>query len=158
MSNENFFRKSSMERISSPEQLNNYIKVATPSVWMVLATVIVLLAGVCIWGVFGHLDTKIKATAVAENGEVTCYVSAQDAKDVEPGMTVAVGDDTGVVLAVDEKLTEVGENFDSYALYLGELKVGDWVCAITVDAPVSDGVYESQITVDSVTPMSFILN
>lgn len=39
------FRKSSIDRVSSPEQLNDYIRVSNPSVWMILAAVIVLLAG-----------------------------------------------------------------------------------------------------------------
>ena len=52
------FRKKSLDRISSPEQLNDYIRVANPGIWMILAAVIILLAGVCVWGIFGHLDTK----------------------------------------------------------------------------------------------------
>ena len=32
----NLFRKKSLERISSPEQLNEYVRVSTPSVWLVL--------------------------------------------------------------------------------------------------------------------------
>ena len=52
------FRKKSLDRISSPEQLNDYIRVANPGIWMILAAVIILLAGVCVWGIFGHLDTN----------------------------------------------------------------------------------------------------
>lgn len=44
------FRQKSIEKITSPEQINDYIRVSNPSVWMVLAAVIVLLAGVCVWG------------------------------------------------------------------------------------------------------------
>ena len=43
------FRQKSMEKISSPEQMNDYIRVSNPRVWMILAAVIVLLAGVCVW-------------------------------------------------------------------------------------------------------------
>ena len=50
------FRQKSMDKITSPEQMNDYIRVSNPSVWMVLAAVIVLLLGVCVWGAFGHLD------------------------------------------------------------------------------------------------------
>lgn len=42
------FRKKSVERVSSPEQLSDYIRVSNPSVWMTLAAIIVLLAGVCV--------------------------------------------------------------------------------------------------------------
>ena len=37
------FRKKSIARISSPEQLNDYICVSSPSVWLLLAAVAVLL-------------------------------------------------------------------------------------------------------------------
>jgi len=36
------FRKKSLDRISSPEQLNDYIRVANPGIWMILAAVIIL--------------------------------------------------------------------------------------------------------------------
>ncbi len=49
------FRKKSLERVSSPEELNDYIKVTTPSVWMVLAAIIILLAGLVVWSVFGSV-------------------------------------------------------------------------------------------------------
>ena len=38
------FRKSSIDRISSPEQLNDYIRVTNPSIWVILAAIIILLA------------------------------------------------------------------------------------------------------------------
>ena len=54
------FRQKSMQKITSPEQMNDYIRVSNPSVWMILAAVIVLLAGVCVWGVFGHQCQQLK--------------------------------------------------------------------------------------------------
>ncbi|MFR2214765.1 MAG: hypothetical protein ACLS61_13650 [Ruminococcus sp.] len=62
------FRKKSLDRISSPEQLNDYIRVANPGIWMILAAVIILLAGVCVWGIFGHLDTKTETVGTAKAG------------------------------------------------------------------------------------------
>ncbi len=53
------FRKKSMDRISSPEELNDYIKVTSPSVWMVLLAIVVILAGVLVWGVIGSVDEKM---------------------------------------------------------------------------------------------------
>ena len=51
------FRKKSIERISSPEQLGDYIRVSNPSVWIILGAIIVLLIGSCVWGIFGTIDT-----------------------------------------------------------------------------------------------------
>ena len=50
------FRKKSMDRVSSPEQLNDYIRVTTPSVWLVLLAVIILLVGMLTWSIFGTVE------------------------------------------------------------------------------------------------------
>ena len=71
--NEQLFRKKSIERVSSPEQLNEYIRVSNPGIWMVLAAIIVLLVGAIVWGGVGTLDTTLSTVAIAENGEVTIY-------------------------------------------------------------------------------------
>ena len=68
--NDQLFRKKSVERVSSPEQLNDYIRVANPSVWMILAAIMILLAGVIVWGCIGHLDTTLSTAVVCENCSV----------------------------------------------------------------------------------------
>lgn len=50
------FRKKSIEKHSSPEQLNDYIRVTKPSVWIVLLAVIILLVGIMIWSLFGTVE------------------------------------------------------------------------------------------------------
>ena len=50
------FREKSMERVSSPEQLNDYIRVTTPSVWLVLLALVILLAGILAWSIFGRVE------------------------------------------------------------------------------------------------------
>ena len=49
------FRQKSIDKVSSPEKLDDYIKVTTPSVWITLAAVILLIVGALIWGIFGEL-------------------------------------------------------------------------------------------------------
>ena len=68
------FRQKSMERITSPEQMDDYIRVSNPSVWMILAAVIVLLVGVCVWGIFGQLDTTLQTGGVCADGQLILYV------------------------------------------------------------------------------------
>ena len=84
------FRKKSIERVTSPEQLNDYIRVSNPGVWMVLAAVVILLAGVCVWGFFGRLDTKKQASGVCENGKLTCYIKSDDIADVKEDTIISV--------------------------------------------------------------------
>ena len=65
--NQQLFRKKSVDKVSSPEQLNEYIRVANPGVWMVLAAIVILLAGVVVWGFIGHLDLFTNCTASHSN-------------------------------------------------------------------------------------------
>lgn len=50
------FREKSLERVSSPEELNDYIRVTTPSVWIVLIALVLLLVGMLAWSVFGTVE------------------------------------------------------------------------------------------------------
>lgn len=58
------FREKSLKKIASPEQMNDYIRVSSPSVWMVLTAVIVLLAGVCVCGVCLDISIPLCRRAV----------------------------------------------------------------------------------------------
>ena len=49
------FRQKSIDKVSSPEKLDDYIRVTTPSVWITLAAIVILLAGFIVWGIFGEL-------------------------------------------------------------------------------------------------------
>ena len=154
----NLFRKKSLERISSPEQLNSYIRVSTPSVWLLLTAIVILLAGVCVWGVFGHMDTTLPAVAVAQEGNVTAWVREADVEKVSAGSAVIVGSAEGTVLSVDKEPVRVNESFTEYMRHVGSLQEGEWIFAIVLDVDCPDGVYAAQIIIDSVSPMSFVLN
>ena len=47
------FRKKSLDKVSSPEELNDYIRVTSPSVWLILAAILILIVGILAWCVFG---------------------------------------------------------------------------------------------------------
>ena len=55
MEGRSIFRKKSLERVTSPEQLNDYIKVTTPSVWIILAATLILIIGTLVGAVFGKI-------------------------------------------------------------------------------------------------------
>jgi len=61
------FRKKTLDRISSPEQLTDYLRVTNPGIWVVLAAVILLLAGVFAWSMVGTLETKAEVKVVVSD-------------------------------------------------------------------------------------------
>ncbi len=58
MAEKSIFRKKSLERVTSPEQLDDYIKVTTPSVWMIMFATLLLIAGTFFWAVFGKIQVN----------------------------------------------------------------------------------------------------
>ena len=58
------FKKNDNVKVSSPEQLNDYIRVTTPSVWLMLFVLLIMLAGLILWSIFGTVS------AVGSDGEV----------------------------------------------------------------------------------------
>ena len=64
--NNSVFRKKSLERISSPEQINDYIRVITPGMWILLIVIILLVIAGITWG----LCVTLTVTDVNSAGEV----------------------------------------------------------------------------------------
>jgi hypothetical protein len=87
--NNSIYREKTINRISSPEQLNAYLKVTKPGVWIVLVAVVVLLVGMLVWGLFINIGSNAEGTAEVKNGSMT--VSFEDSKvaeNVTEGMVI----------------------------------------------------------------------
>ena len=156
--NNGLFRKKSIDKISSPEQLDDYIRVSNPGVWMLLSCIIILLVGMCVWGIFGKLNTTITAPAICNDGKTVCYVSQDDLSDIENGTTVVINEKEYTVTAVGSEPIKVTDDFGDYALHIGNIQKGEWGYEIMLDAELSDGIYEAEIVTESIAPMSFLLN
>ena len=90
---ESIFRKKSLDKISSPESLGDYLHVTSPTVWLILAAIILILAGVLAWSSFANIDSFASGSAQVKNGSMRIYSdNEQIARNVENGMTVQVGE------------------------------------------------------------------
>lgn len=152
------FRKASLDRMSSPEQLNDYIKVTHPGVWLVLVAVALLLVGLVVWSVFGKLTTVRDAVAVVENGGATCYIASAAADVIAVGQPIRLADAEGTITDIATTPTAINADFDAYAMYVGGFQVGDFVVLIMADIDAPNGVYPAKVIVESVSPISFLLN
>ncbi len=52
------FRKVALERLSSPEQLDQLMQVTNPRGWLALWAMIVVATGALLWGIFGAIPTE----------------------------------------------------------------------------------------------------
>lgn len=156
--NDKIFRKKSVEKMSSPEQLNDYIKVTNPGVWIVLSAIVVLLIGVCVWGVFGKLETKISVACESHGGEAVLYIKEKDISSVKKDMTVSINGNSFAITSVSAEPVSVTEEIGEYARRTGNLSLGEWVYTVKIDKVLPEGVYSATIVVDSVSPLHFVFN
>ena len=92
MEESSLYRKESMERIQSPEQLNDYLRITNPTIWILLIAVIILLAGMLIWSSYATIGSFAQGTARVENGEMTVlFDDANLARSVKAGMDIHHG-------------------------------------------------------------------
>jgi Na+-transporting NADH:ubiquinone oxidoreductase subunit NqrC len=138
------FRNKSVERISSPEQLQDYMRVTTPGVWMVLTAVILLLAGMIISSAVVTMESTIKEQAVVDEDGTVLQIALPLAQKelVEPGMRVRVA-------GRDAKIDMIFQ-LEGEVQVLAELtKEGD---------KLSAGTYDVEIVTETVTPISLLFN
>lgn len=155
----NIYRKSQQDKLSSPEELNSYIKVTNPGVWIILISIIVLLIGVCVWGFFGKLETKLSTVCIVNDNATTCYVKDDNIPKISLDKRVYIEDKEYQITSISKDPISVSEEqFNEYALYVGDLTVGEWVYEVDLNANLVSGVYKAQIVVDSVSPFYFIFN
>ena len=107
---DSLFREKSIETISSPEDLSNYLHVTRPSVWLVLIAVILMLIGMLVWSSVASIDSFATGTAVVKNGTMHIHFdNEQIAENVEGGMSVIAGESESRISSVGTD--DMGELF-----------------------------------------------
>ena len=155
------FRKRSLERIASPEQLTDAIRVTSPNVWIILTAIAVLLIAVLVWSVFGALTDTLQTKALVRGGSAVCYVNGDIAQRLSAGMQARLGEADGIVGEVATRplsASELGEALpDDYTFSL--LTAGAWSYEVMINiSGLPDGLYEAQITLESIRPIAFLWN
>ena len=168
MSN-SLFRKASLDSLSSPEQLNDYIKVSNPSIWIVLMAMFILLAVVLIWSFTGSLPTSIHTKGVVNSGKAVGYVDITEAGTIKAGQAVKVQainqntainghiDSVGVVpLSASEIAAELKSDYLAQALAPKGFAVTVDVSLDSSDLP-DKTLVNINIVTDTVRPIDFLL-
>lgn len=153
------FRKESVDRLRSPEQLNEYIRVARPGVWLVLSGIILILVGVIVWGIFGTAETVVRAGVLVEDGAAVCYVNETDVAGLRPGMPVVIREQSGTVKAVStEPILVDGAGLHPYLMEAAGLEAGAFCYAVEIDiSGLENGIYFADITVERIRPITFVM-
>ena len=152
------FREKSLEAVESPEALNDYLRVTSPGVWLVLAAIIILLVGGILWSIFGRVETTVQvAVAVTEDGTV-CYIPYAQMEDVVSSGTVTV-EEKAFPIRIDEKtrMVTVTEEMNPFLRVAGNLSLGDVTVETALKADLDPGIYSGTAVTESLQPISLLL-
>lgn len=169
MEKRSIFRKESLDRVESPEQLDEYIKVSHPKVWVILSALLVAAVAVIVWSVVGSLPQTMTVKGVTVGGNVVnCY------EDVEEANTNLVGCKVNISLPdgtnIGGKVEAVSQNPYSQEEIREEIEE-DWLVENVIAGNYSyevrvvaeeeipeDMLATVTITTAEMKPIQFILN
>jgi HlyD family secretion protein len=126
MDGKKVFRQAVLDRLASPEQLHTLMQVTDAKGWLALLGTWVLVATALVWGIFGHVPTKIEASGILMHaGGLADVVSISAGQivslDVDVGDNVQKGQLIAMVAqpelteqlrGLQSKLVETKANYD----------------------------------------------
>jgi hypothetical protein len=130
------FREKSLDRISAPEHIDDYMRVTSPSMWLILGAIILLLVAAVIWSITGRIETTVTAEGQVQDQSATVELSAAEAEGLTVGSEARIGDMIGAV-------TEVIPETDNVL-----------VVAAIPEAP--DGSAEITLVTECIAPITFL--
>ena len=129
------FRKKALERISSPDQLTDYLCVTNPGIWVILAAILALLVGLLAWGTIGTLETSARVKVII--ADHTAQVVPLGSERLAEGMTLCVASQETVIASTGR---------DDFGRIFG-----------VAELPLPDGVYDGTVVVEQTRPIDFLL-
>lgn len=156
---ETIFRQKSVERVSSPEQLDGYLKVTSPSVWLILIGIIIVLVGAIAWGTFGRINTYSNVGCVVEQGIGYCYIREDLGSRIEVGMKVEIPKEetTFEIISMETQGINIPDSYN-YLQHLVGVTSEDYVFRMSGPCNLKEGYYAGKVSTESVSPLTFILN
>lgn len=156
--NNNLFREKSIKKITSPEQINDYIKTSNPSIWIIFSAVAILLVGALIWSVFGELEMTVSSVTICEDGKAYCYISENDMEKITDNAYARIENVEYNLDNISKLPVPASDVISSYGLHIGSFENDEWVYTAELESALEDGIYKTNIVVESVSPISLLMN
>ena len=157
------FTKKATDRLRSPDDLDEYVRMTSPSVWVVLAACIALVLGLFAWGVFGTAETSVGAMGTYVNGEVVAFLPGEKVSSIHEGDVANV---SGELLVVDSISAVPVSRAEAREIVGGDylastLVGGDWTYVVRLsgkdDYSFAEGIpLTVTITTERIAPISLI--
>lgn len=94
-----FFRKSALEKLSTPEKLDQLIKVTDRKAWIALLTIGMVIITAVLWSAFGKIKTKLDVIGIIQGGEVHEVVATSQGQLIELNVKIGTQVKKGDIIA-----------------------------------------------------------
>ena len=166
-----YFRRSTMNRVASSEELDHYIKVTNPSAWIVTIAALLLVSGVLVWAIFATVPITIETTGIVpvkenpEDANVICIVNKATADRMQGMSARAIIDGAEAEsvqlnetpLSASEVVSMLGRDF-----YADSIEISDWNYLVIIkpseEPSYTDFEINSSYFKAHLVPVSIIVN
>ena len=130
------FRKKTLDRISEPERLSDYLRVGKPMFMLVPVALLIAVIGAVVWGFAGTIELSADGKALVSDGYATVILTDNSRYYLDEGMRFSINDNEYVINST---------YFNEFDLRVGCAEVAEY-----------DGTYPVIITVRKAHPFELI--
>ena len=127
----------------------------SPGVWILLAGIILLLVGTCVWGVFGHLDSTVDAAVISEGGKSVCLVPEEALASVLEEPVVRIDGEEKALAPAGLRPEIITKDTNIYVILAGKLQV---VYRIPLEENLEEGICSGSLVTERLTSISMLMN
>ena len=113
------YRKSSLEKLSNPEQLDRMIVITSPSFWIAMLGVLGIVISAVLWAVFGRLSIKVESSGIYVNSNgfyplysqvegVITEVVVSEGEQVEEGQVLMRVSNNSIAMEMSQLQNRIG--------------------------------------------------
>lgn len=101
MAKEALFREKSMERITSPDQMRDHLRVTNPRLWMLLGAIVLLLTGFIVYAAASTIESTYSLKMeFSATGYITGDIPYDQMDHFSVGMPIRIAGETGRLRSV----------------------------------------------------------
>lgn len=152
------YNKKALENIKTPDKLNDYIKVANPGWWILLVAVLVLLIGALIWAIFGKLYVTVTVPTFVEDRKGISLVSESRINSIDEGMPICINSVNGYISHKGYTGQKISDIATMYGINSSESSPADTAYIVTSNIDIDNGMYNAEIAIEEVQPISFLFH
>ncbi len=155
------FRQKSLEKIQSPEEMHDYMRVTSPRLWMILTAIVVLLGGFIAYAstttmestmpvkvhvdVFEYRENDQPDAPLVRSCSLYSDIPMSMKDNVKNGQTLRIGE------GATAKVTYIGTAADEATISV--------VFELDKNSPIPpEGDFNAELVLEAKTPISFLWN